>query len=250
MKKFLVSTILGITFTGAATASIVSRGFFEEAMENYATNTALDLKANQSDLTTLLEIVGTPAELTYWDALGDDIVSLFSEEYYNNNVNSRMPKSISEFIELNYTDYDFPGFYGIVSRLLSPSREDLHWPVRLYDIFEDYELLFNNCGSRFSFYDLLFYGTNDMNGRKAYGLPTLTTKVDENAAKIGTIDSENKIAGYDNLADALRAVDAKIDGKINNLSATASNGKYVLTAVKEGDQTTYAWESIDRAEME
>ena len=39
MKKFLVSTILGISVTGAATASIVSRGFFEEAMENYATNT-------------------------------------------------------------------------------------------------------------------------------------------------------------------------------------------------------------------
>ena len=49
---------------------------------------------------------------------------------------------------------------------------------------------------------------------------------------------------------ALRAVDAKIDGKINNLSTTASNGKYVLTAVKEGDQTTYAWESIDRSESE
>ena len=68
--------------------------------------------------------------------------------------------------------------------------------------------------------------------------------------KIGTIDSENTIAGYDNLADALREINAKVDNKITNLSATASNGKYVLTAVKEGDQTTYAWESIDRSESE
>ena len=76
------------------------------------------------------------------------------------------------------------------------------------------------------------------------------TTADSAIDKIGTIDSENKIAGYDKLAYVLRAVDAKIDGKINNLSATASNGKYVLTAVKEGDKTTYAWESIDHSESE
>ena len=50
--------------------------------------------------------------------------------------------------------------------------------------------------------------------------------------------------------EEISALNAKIDGKINNLSTTASNGKYVLTAVKEGDQTTYAWEPIDRSETE
>ena len=72
MKKFLFSTILGISVTGAATASIVSRGFFEEAMENYATNTALDLKANQSDLTALSNKIGTLPSAIYpsaWTAI-------------------------------------------------------------------------------------------------------------------------------------------------------------------------------------
>ena len=82
------------------------------------------------------------------------------------------------------------------------------------------------------------------------GLTELTPMVDANTAKIGTIDSENTIAGHDNLADALRAINAKVDNKIENLSETASAGKYVLTAVKVGDQTTYAWELIDRSESE
>ena len=41
MKKLLTAGIFGtlLTITGTADASIVSRGFFDEAMENYATNT-------------------------------------------------------------------------------------------------------------------------------------------------------------------------------------------------------------------
>ena len=57
MRKLLTAGIFGtiLSLTGAnyAGASIISRGFFDEAMENYATNTALDLKANQSDFTEL-----------------------------------------------------------------------------------------------------------------------------------------------------------------------------------------------------
>ena len=49
---------------------------------------------------------------------------------------------------------------------------------------------------------------------------------------------------------ALTAINAKVDNKIENLSETASAGKYVLTAVRVGDQTTYAWELIDRSESE
>ena len=63
MRKFLTtglfSAILGIVIGGApADAALVSRGFLDEALENYATTTALDLKANQSDFTELSDKIG------------------------------------------------------------------------------------------------------------------------------------------------------------------------------------------------
>ena len=63
MRKYLTtglfSAILGIVIGGApADAALVSRGFLDEALENYATTTALDLKANQSDFTELSDKIG------------------------------------------------------------------------------------------------------------------------------------------------------------------------------------------------
>ncbi|MBR4859884.1 MAG: hypothetical protein IKV10_01130 [Alphaproteobacteria bacterium] len=56
--------------------------------------------------------------------------------------------------------------------------------------------------------------------------------------------------GYETVGAAMSAINAKIDNKIENLSETANNGKYVLTAERAGDQTTYRWETIDRATNE
>ncbi|MFQ6745014.1 MAG: hypothetical protein ACLRFN_03515, partial [Alphaproteobacteria bacterium] len=67
MNKYLMGIIIGLGTIGTTYASIVSRGFLDEALTGYATTTALDLKANQSDLTNLSNIVGTPTEMTYWD---------------------------------------------------------------------------------------------------------------------------------------------------------------------------------------
>ena len=51
--------ILGLATISSASASIISRSFLDEALTDYATNTALDLKANQSDLTALSNKIGT-----------------------------------------------------------------------------------------------------------------------------------------------------------------------------------------------
>ena len=63
MRKYLTtglfSAILGIVIGGApADAALVSRGFLDEALENYATTTALDLKADNADLTNLSNKIG------------------------------------------------------------------------------------------------------------------------------------------------------------------------------------------------
>ena len=62
MRKYLSTglfgTILGLAVGAPADAALVSRGFLDEALENYATTTALDLKANQSDFTDLSNKIG------------------------------------------------------------------------------------------------------------------------------------------------------------------------------------------------
>ena len=65
MRKLFISTILGLTITGGADASIVSRGFFEEQIGNYATLDLLNSKANQKDLTALSNKIGIlPDDIT------------------------------------------------------------------------------------------------------------------------------------------------------------------------------------------
>lgn len=76
-------------------------------------------------------------------------------------------------------------------------------------------------------------------------METLTSDIEDLSIKIGTLSD-----GYETVGAALSAINAKVDNKIENLSETASAGKYVLTAVKVGDQTTYAWELIDRSKSE
>ena len=57
MRNFLTTglfgAILGLAVGAPADAALVSHGFLDEALENYATTTALDLKADNADLTNV-----------------------------------------------------------------------------------------------------------------------------------------------------------------------------------------------------
>lgn len=52
-------TILGLCINTPANASIISRSFLDEALTDYATTAALDLKADKADLTDLSDKIGT-----------------------------------------------------------------------------------------------------------------------------------------------------------------------------------------------
>ena len=253
MRKYLSTglfgTILGLAVGTPADASLVSRGFLDEALENYATTTALDLKANQSDLTTLSDIIGTPAELTYWDILAG--LENASSIFFFNDQEKTTPiptNDISEFLKLSYTDPEFPGVAGIMARLFKRQRGDTFWPVRLDEIFHDYEALYNNYSIENGFSYLLSYGGNMTNlsgtAQTVYGLPKLTEEVN----KIGTVPD-----GYETVGAALTAIkgiaeDAKAAAlsAIPDPKAEGSTGKFVLTVDIVGDNATYRWEKIDR----
>ncbi len=312
MRKLFISTILGLTITGGADASIVSRGFFEEQIGNYATLDLLNSKANQKDLTALNDIVGKEN----WDnflnlKLGN--FPNYSELFFtDNDPNKGLGiDNLSQSTLINFTITGFPTLAGVTDKFLHgwtnsdkltrqglialndgwTDKNDGTTYLGLKDINTKIGTLPRGVApmlsktlevynSRYTIFpidatypqsleELIIdlYGDTSANHpgilanlfsesielvrvheQEIYGNDNHTGLIDRTRAierQIGTLP-----AGYDSVGAALEAINAKVDNKITNLSATASNGKYVLTAVKEGDQTTYAWESIDRSESE
>ena len=283
MKRLLTASIFGtiLTLTGAGTAnaSIVSSGFLDEKLTEMtnATTLQLDTKANQSDLTNLSNIVGTPTELTYSNILESSgpILELLGNDYYQTFGDITIPtNNISKFIKLSHTDPDFPGLLGIIEALFSQRSMYDAWPLRLNDIFNDYENLYYK--GFYSFSDLIIDGgTLEREDVTVYGLKDLTTKVDTNTAKIGTVPDGQTVAGmattantnantaiakigtlpagYDSVGAALSAIKGIAeDAKATALAAIpdpkqeGSSGKFVLTVDIIGDNATYHWEKIDR----
>ena len=256
MRKYLTTGLLG-TFLGLvvggvpAEASIISRGFFDEKIADYATLDSLNSKADKSEITTLSNIIGTPAELTYWDIITNfgDAGPFYSDDYYEEADKTIPYDNLSEFLRLSYTDPDFPGVASLGKYLFNAPRGATHWPLRLTEIFYDYQEMGDGLNQA-GFYRLLFSeGTSEtVNGQKVYTIPHLSQQVD----KIGVVPD-----GYNNLADALAAVKITADTAkelaeraIPNILNESSNGKYVLTAEKVGDTATYKWEIIDRTTIE
>ena len=293
MKKSLVGVVLGLVTVGGADASIVSRGFFEEQIGNYATLDLLNSKANQKDLTALNYIVGKGN----WDNLVSNLklraFPHLSELFPDLAPDKGMPfTDISNYIigDLTYigapnlasvtdkflhgwTNSDGETYLGLkdintkigtlpsgVAPMLSMTLEvfnsryttfpiDATYPQSLEELIID--LYGDTSANHPGILSHLFGESVDFiraHEQAIFGGNNYTGLIDRTGAierRIGTLP-----AGYDSVGAALEAINAKVDNKITNLSATASNGKYVLTAVKEGDQTTYAWESIDRSESE
>lgn len=100
-----------------------------------------------------------PAELTYGDIIESWSIwtELFGSTYIDRFGNTPVPtNNISELINLNYTDRDFPGLAGFLDSLFysKNQNEDL-WPIRLERIFSDYGYLYE-FGGGMSFYSLLY----------------------------------------------------------------------------------------------
>ena len=93
MRKLLTAgifgTILGIVSTGTANASIVSSGFLDEKLTEYALSTSLDLKANQSDFIELNTQISDSVDnlKSLWGAEIGDLAYGFNPNKVNNNIN-------------------------------------------------------------------------------------------------------------------------------------------------------------------
>ncbi|MBQ7056216.1 MAG: hypothetical protein IJN91_04790 [Alphaproteobacteria bacterium] len=110
MRRLLTAgifgTILGIVGAGTANASIVSSGFLDEKLTEYALSTSLDLKANQSDFTELnTQITNSIDNLkSLWDA----DIGILADSFNPNKVNN-----------------DIEGAFGLVEGFIHYSMESL-----------------------------------------------------------------------------------------------------------------------------
>ena len=92
MKKIFLGAVFGLTIMGSAGASIVSRGFFDEQIAEYAKSTELDLKANQRDFMSLVDTVGdvAGAATNLWglwnDCASESILSMVDPNKHSMNV--------------------------------------------------------------------------------------------------------------------------------------------------------------------
>ncbi len=89
--------ILGLATISSASASLISRSFLDQALTDYATTTALDLKANQSDLTALSNKIGTLPSGEIIPSKG--LAFLLPDTDYT------YPTSIGDFMEQMYDGY-------------------------------------------------------------------------------------------------------------------------------------------------
>jgi hypothetical protein len=226
MKKLLTAGIFGtlLTITGGADASIVSRGFFDEQIGNYATLDLLNSKANQSDLTDLSSKIGTlPTTITAEGFFGDytlpdNIGEQLSIIFYGNNDRVNY---VAGLIELN------EWISGI----------DVNTPAN-----KVWDSLYNGLKRK------LLSGV----WQEWRGLTEMDTNIKNNTAKIGTLPD-----GYETVGAALSAIkgiaeEAKAAAlaAIPDPKTEGSNGKYVLTVDIIDDNATYRWEPIDRSESE
>ena len=214
MNKYLMGIIIGLGTIGTTYASIVSRGFLEEALTNYATSTALDLKADKADLMTVSDTIEE------WNKIANigGGVDLCSD--------MNMDAIVVNGERIFNSCYDTYNVSDLIKRFVPyQGQYEGNWFIQLLE--------------------LSTMGYTKGLDQKIKGLETLTSDIEDLNIKIGTLPD-----GYETVGAALSAINAKVDNKIENLSETASAGKYVLTAVKVGDQTTYAWELIDRSESE
>ncbi len=122
MRKLLTAgifgTILTLTGSGAANASIVSSGFLDEKLTEYALSTALDLKANQSDLTALNDIVGKQI----WDIVLNLKVGNFphlKELFPGLAPDKRVPfVDLAGYVLSNYDDHGAPNLASVADKFL------------------------------------------------------------------------------------------------------------------------------------
>ena len=231
MKKAIYTgifcTILGLCINTPANASIISRGFLDQALTDYATTTALDLKADKADLTDLSDKIGDA--WPYGSNMGNGLYNL-SWQLYPQEINLENASDLVRFLFGGKIESGIN--HGGVLNLLGESV----FYTGAYDR-NTAQIIDNGFRSL----SQLTNGWTDSKKKTHLGVMGLNDK-------IGTLPD-----GYETVGAALTAIKGIAeDAKATALAAIpdpkqeGSSGKFVLTVDIVGDNATYHWEKIDR----
>ena len=179
MKRLLTAgifgTILGIVGTGTANASIVSSGFLDEKLTEYALSTSLDLKANQTDLTALSNKIGND-----WPFYGEMLSGLHDLifEFYSPEINLENTSDLAHFLFGGALE---SGLYENAPGVLSSLAQ------KIINV-GDYDFLSNKVQDGFRSLTQLTNGWTDKTDGTTYlGIKDLNTK-------IGTLPTETAMS--------------------------------------------------------
>ena len=237
MKRFLTTgflgAILGIVIGGApADASLISRGFLDEVLTSYATTTALDLKANQSDFTDLSDKIGTLPE------------GITLENFYKGWVDSG-GESMAEYIAKQQgVFYTYDPVDDVASPQRFPDVEYLDVLARLMDQ-EGFVRAENSVLAPFFYLTRQAMRVGEIpRGKTAAGM------IDEINTKIGTLPS-GSLLGNSPAMDVLFMYTQNTDTPVfpNSLSDLinqlyGSNGMGAITALLHGFDFDYFGEDV------
>ena len=114
MNKIFLGAVFGLTIMGSAGASIISRGFFDEKIADYATMESLNSKADKSELTVLSEKIGNLSFLSNTIPLPPNFIELLGIE------NLQIPTTLTQLISgMLFADEGFPSFHILSDIILS-----------------------------------------------------------------------------------------------------------------------------------
>ena len=137
MKKIFAGAILTFTVTSAATASIISRGFFDEARQKYA------LKTDIGDISALETKIGTlPTGNIQWLCEYKNH-GLGGEECVPTNIS--LPTDIGGLISLLYSNEDgAPSVTNLLDIILNGVERDGYSYSGIESLTSKYEVLAMN----------------------------------------------------------------------------------------------------------
>lgn len=252
--KLFVGAIFIMSVIGGASASIISRGFFDEAMKNYALkNDVGDVAALQSKIGTLP--TGTVRWLNNYIDLHCDIPGICMTDI-------TLPTDIGGLLSLLYSDdKDAPSVTNLLDMMINGFLYGPDYIDGLYDLNARLSsldeknttgwLLFDKIEDNLPYKSELFNTYNFVEGRQ--DMHTVIHDSFFDASFPGLAGVVNKLLnGWTNAEDetylGLKEINTKV--KATELPSDTDDGQYVLTAKKINGNITYTWVKMDLTDSE
>lgn len=251
MKKIFAGAILTFTVTSAATASIISRGFFDEAIQKYA------LKTDIGDISALETKIGTlPTGTIEW---------LCKEADFNCMTEPvDLPTDIGGMLSMLYSNEEgAPSITNLLDMMMNGfyyGPDEYDGLIYLSDTVNNLDFLLHvgwHQGNDFNYnipYKSELFNTFNFNEQQLDNyMYTMMHHSFFDASFPGLAGVTDRLLnGWTNSENETYLGIKEINSKVKSieLPTDTDDGQYVLTAKKIGGDITYTWVKMDLTDEE